>query len=63
LAQNEEEVKLLITNRAVGKMIDHAGTKILVRDLEPFIIDEKPDGGGQNRGPSPLETVLGALCA
>jgi hypothetical protein len=44
-------------------MIDHAGTEIQVRDLEPFMIDEKPDGGGQNRGPSPLETILGALCA
>jgi hypothetical protein len=63
MKQNESEVKLLITNRAVGKMIDHAGTEIRVRDLEPFFIDEKPDGGGQNRGPSPLETVLGALCA
>jgi hypothetical protein len=63
MVQDEGGVKLLITNRAVGKMIDHAGTEIQVRDLAPFMIDEKPDGGGQNRGPSPLETILGALCA
>ena len=63
MEQSEGGLKLLITNRAVGKMIDHAGTEIHVRDLEPFISDEKPDGGGQNRGPSPLEMVLGALCA
>ena len=63
MTQNKGDTKLLITNRAVGKMIDHAGTEIHVRDLAPFFIDEKPDGGGQNRGPSPLETVLGALCA
>jgi uncharacterized OsmC-like protein len=63
MVKDEEEVKLLITNRAVGIMLDHAGTEIHVRDLKPFIIDEKPDGGGQNRGASPLEMILGALCA
>jgi uncharacterized OsmC-like protein len=56
-------VKFVITNRAVGKMIDEAATEVLVRNLQPFISDEKPDGGGKNRGPSPLEMVLGALCA
>ena len=61
--QSKGEVKLFITNRAVGKMIDRAATEIHVRDLPPFISDEKPDGGGKNRGPSPLEMVLGALCA
>jgi len=63
MVQDKGEVKLLITNRAIGKMIDPVGTEIHVRDLKPFIIDEKPDGGGKNRGPSPLETILGALCA
>jgi len=63
MEQSEGDAKFLITNRAVGKMIDLAGTEIHVRDLEPFISDEKPDGFAQNRGPSPLEMVLGALCA
>ena len=47
MAHEKGDVKLLITNRAVGKMIDHAGTEIQVRDLEPFFIDEKPDVEGK----------------
>ncbi len=63
MEESQEGVKFVITNRAIGKMIDEAATEIHIRDLRPFISDEKPDGGGKNRGPSPLEMVLGALCA
>jgi hypothetical protein len=63
MQNHEDGTKYIITNRAIGKMIDRAATEIHVRDLHPFISDEKPDGGGKNRGPSPLEMVLGALCA
>jgi uncharacterized OsmC-like protein len=63
MEERGDDVKFIITNRAVGKMIDKAATEVHVRDLKPFISDEKPDGGGKNRGPSPLEMVLGALCA
>jgi uncharacterized OsmC-like protein len=53
----------IVTNRASGRMIDHAACEIRVRDLEPVTSDEPPVRGGQNRGPSPLELVLCSLCA
>jgi uncharacterized OsmC-like protein len=34
-----------------------------VRDFPPVISDEPPSRGGENRGPSPLEYILVALCA
>ncbi len=53
----------LITSRAHGTMLDHTASKVFVRDLAPVIADEKPSGGGRNRGPSPLEYILIGLCA
>lgn len=53
----------LVTNRARGVMIDHAGCELRVRDLPALASDEPPARGGQNRGPSPLELVLCSLCS
>jgi putative redox protein len=53
----------VVVNRARGAMIDSTGSELRVRELAPLISDEPPARGGQNRGPSPLELVLCALCA
>lgn len=53
----------IVTNRARGEMLTHSAARIHIRDLPPVISDEPPTRGGDNRGPSPLEYVLAALCA
>ena len=53
----------LITSRVHGVMIDHSSSEMHVRELSPVIADEKPSGGGKNRGASPLEHILIGLCA
>jgi len=53
----------IVTNRAHGKMLTHAAAEVFVRDFPPVISDEPPSRGGKNRGPSPLEYILVALCA
>ena len=53
----------IVVNHAHGTQIDHAASRISVRDFDPLIADEKVSGGGQNRGPSPLEYILVGLCA
>jgi uncharacterized OsmC-like protein len=53
----------IVTNRARGKMVTHAAAEIRVRDFPPILSDEPPSRGGENRGPTPLEFVLVALCA
>jgi uncharacterized OsmC-like protein len=53
----------IVTNRARGKMLSHAAAEVYVRDFAPLISDEPPSRGGDNRGPSPLEYILAALCA
>jgi len=52
-----------VTNRAHGKMRDHAATEIYIRDFDPVLSDEPPSRGGHNTAPSPLELMLAALCA
>jgi putative redox protein len=53
----------IVTNRARGKMIDHAAVEVFVREFPPIIADEPPSRGGKNKGPSPLEHILIALYA
>lgn len=50
-------------NRARGKMLTHAATEVFIRDFPALVADEPPARGGEDRGPSPLELVLAALCA
>jgi uncharacterized OsmC-like protein len=44
-------------------MISPTAARVYVRDLAPLLADEPPARGGEDRGPSPLEYVLAALCA
>ena len=53
----------IVVNRAGGKMLTHSASQIQIRDLAPVISDEPPSRGGENKGPSPLEYILAALCA
>ncbi len=55
--------KYIAVNRAHGKMLTHSAAEVYVRDFPPVISDEPPSRGGENRGPSPLEYILIALCA
>jgi uncharacterized OsmC-like protein len=60
---SEAQPDYIVTNRAHGKMLSHAAAEVFVRDFPPTIADEPPSRGGENRGPSPLEYILIALCA
>ncbi len=53
----------LVTNRARGRMLSHSASELVVRHFPPLIADEPERRGGSDRGPSPLEYVLVALCA
>jgi len=63
MTEPEDTAKYVVTNRARGKMLTHAAAKVFVRDFPGVISDEPPSRGGNNRGPSPLEYILIALCA
>ena len=58
-----KEKDYLVTNKAKGKMISQAASEVFVRDFPSVVSDEPPSRGGDNRGPSPLEYILIALCA
>lgn len=60
---SDQKPDYLVTNRARGTMLTHAAAEVYVRDFPPVISDEPPSRGGENRGPSPLEYILIALCA
>jgi len=53
----------VVTNRAGGRMLSRSAAEITVRHFPPLLSDEPPVRGGTDRGPSPLEYVLVALCA
>ena len=53
----------LVTNKAHGKMRDHAATEVYIRHFDPVISDEPPSRDGHDAGPSPLEYLLVSLCA
>jgi uncharacterized OsmC-like protein len=53
----------VVTNRARGEMLSHTASAIHVRDFPPFISDEPPSRGGEDRGQTPMELVLMSLCA
>ena len=52
----------IVVNRASGRMLTHAASKIAVRGFT-VLSDEPPVRGGEDRAPTPLEYVLVALCA
>ncbi len=53
----------VVTNHAHGRMLSHSAAEIAVRQFPMLVSDEPPARGGQDRGPSPLEYLLVALCA
>lgn len=53
----------VVVNRASGRMLTHCAAEVSVRDFPPLVSDEPPSRGGEDRGPTPLELVLVALCA
>jgi len=53
----------IVVNSASGKMLSHSAATITVRGFPPIVSDEPPKRGGEDRGPTPLEFVLVALCA
>jgi uncharacterized OsmC-like protein len=63
MAVKRDEPQAIVTNKARGKMRDHAAAEVYVRDFAAVISDEPPSRGGNNAGPSPLEYMLVALCA
>lgn len=58
-----DQPSYIVTNCARGKMLTYTAAEVYVRDFPPVISDEPPSRGGANRGPSPLEYILIALCA
>jgi len=63
MTESKDIAKHVVTNRARGKMLTHAAAEVFVRDFPGVISDEPPSRGGEDRGPSPLEYILIALCA
>jgi uncharacterized OsmC-like protein len=63
MTEHSDIEKYRVVNRARGNMISHSAAEIFVRDFSPVVSDEPPSRGGDNRGPSPLEYILIALCA
>lgn len=61
--RREEHPPELRSSYVLGKMNDQRSSKLYVREFDAYTSDEKPSGGGLNRGPSPLEYVLMGLCA
>ncbi len=53
----------VVVNRASGRMLSRTAAEVRVREFQPIVSDEPPARGGKNRGPTPLEYVLVALCA
>jgi len=54
------KAKAVVTMKMAGKGVNHARSDIHVRD-QSFTIDEPTERGGTNLGPTPTETLVGAL--
>lgn len=52
--------KAVVTMKLTGRAANHARTDIKVRDIG-FTIDEPEARGGTNQGPTPTESLVGAL--
>ena len=52
--------KAVVTMKLAGRAANHARTEVKVRDIS-FTIDEPEARGGTNQGPTPTETLVGAL--
>lgn len=47
--------------RVRGKWTGGVQTEVNIRNFPPVVMDEPPDLGGTDKGPNPMEYVLGAL--
>jgi putative redox protein len=56
------KLKNAVTQRLQGKCATHTRTEVSARDVG-LVIDEPPERGGGNMGPTPTETMLSALIA
>jgi uncharacterized OsmC-like protein len=63
MSDTDDASEYIVVNRARGRMLTHTSAEIVVREHAPIVSDEPPARGGENRGPTPLEFVLVALCA
>ena len=52
--------KSVVTINATGTAVTHARTDVSIRDLT-MVVDEPERLGGTNQGPSPTESLVGAL--
>lgn len=53
----------IVVHHVRGRMLSRTAAEISVREHAPIVADEPSSRGGENRGPTPLEYVLVALCA
>ncbi len=59
----QDSSEYTVVNRASGAMVSTSAAEIRIRHFPPLVSDEPTARGGTDRGPSPLEYVLAALCA
>ena len=57
--RSEEHV---VINRATGRWTGAMGTEVAIRDFA-VVSDEPASRGGNDTGPTPLELLMGSLCA
>jgi uncharacterized OsmC-like protein len=60
IRDTEEHV---VVNHVAGVMAGPMATALHIREFPPFVCDEPSSRGGDDRGPTPLELLLGSLCA
>jgi hypothetical protein len=59
IRDTEEHV---VVNHVAGVMAGPMATALHIREFPPFVCDEPSSRGGDDRGPTPLELLLGSLC-
>lgn len=60
---SEQKPDYIAIHHVQGRMLSRTAAEVSVRDFPPIVSDERIASGGENRGPSPLEYILVALCA
>jgi uncharacterized OsmC-like protein len=60
IRDTEERV---VVNHAAGEMAGPMATALHIRAFSPILSDEPSSRGGGDQGPTPLELLLGSLCA
>ncbi len=63
MSETPESNEYIAVNRARGRMLSPSAAEIVMRHFSPIVSDEPATRGEEDRGPSPLEYLLAALCA